>query len=105
MDTTKTGGPAFPTGLKATRTEMAGGKYEGTHVAEFAAAAAGMTLRDYFAAKALAGMLAEPLSDDIDPSSIFFTPNFDKENAQPGDRIAAAAYVLADAMLRARGEA
>ncbi|QUN56106.1 hypothetical protein [Burkholderia cenocepacia] len=86
MSEIKDGGPAFPWGE------------HGTHLG-------GMTLRDYFAAKALTGMLAEPLSDDTEPSSIFFTPNFDKEYAQPGDRIAAAAYVLADAMLRARGEA
>ncbi|WP_407971428.1 hypothetical protein ACJ51O_07975 [Burkholderia pyrrocinia] len=90
MNEINDGGPAFP--------EVPGDRngYEGK---------SGMTLRDYFAAKALAGMLAEPLSDDTEPGSIFFTPNFDKEHAQPGDRIAAAAYVLADAMLRARGEA
>ncbi|CAM2167922.1 conserved hypothetical protein [Burkholderia latens] len=65
----------------------------------------GMTLRDYFAAKALTGLLAEPISEGVAPSSIHCTPNFDAEGAQPGDRIAAAAYALADAMLRARGEA
>lgn len=45
---------------------------------------AGMTLRDYFAGEALAGMLADPDSDG-DPASF-------------GDR----AYMYADAMLKAR---
>ncbi|MDN7558829.1 hypothetical protein [Burkholderia orbicola] len=92
MDKINNGGPAFPRAAHEGETTIS-------------TVQPGMTLRDYFAAKALAGMLAEPLSDDTEPSSIFFTPNFDKEHAQPGDRIAAAAYVLADAMLRARGEA
>ncbi|MBU9461337.1 hypothetical protein KTE57_17345 [Burkholderia multivorans] len=84
MDTTKNGGPAFPTGLKATRIEMAGGRYEGTHVAEFAAAAEGMTIRDYFAGQAL---IATFLNG-------FAGPNED-------DR-AALCYRMADAMLRTR---
>ncbi|WP_447361574.1 hypothetical protein ACSC95_06005 [Burkholderia vietnamiensis] len=65
----------------------------------------GMSLRDYFAGKALIGLLAEPIVEGIEPSSITCTPNFDSDGAQPGDRIATAAYALADAMLRARGEA
>ncbi|MCA7945605.1 hypothetical protein [Burkholderia vietnamiensis] len=50
----------------------------------------GMTLRDYFAAKAIAGLLADPnvkLGDDRT------------------DKVAVLAYSVADAMLRARGEA
>lgn len=43
----------------------------------------GMSLRDYFAAKALSGLLVENLEPDI-------------------NRLAEAAYDLADAMLRAR---
>jgi hypothetical protein len=105
MNEINDGGPAFPTGLKATRIEMAGGRYEGTHVAEYAAAAPGMTLRDYFAAKALTGLLSEHLREGETASSIYCTPNFNDEHSKIGDRIAAAAYVLADAMLRARGEA
>ncbi|UXZ62568.1 hypothetical protein NUJ28_07595 [Burkholderia multivorans] len=65
----------------------------------------GMSLRDYFAGKALSGLLAEPIVEGIEPSSIHCTPNFDSDGAQPGDRIATAAYALADAMLRARGAA
>jgi hypothetical protein len=57
-----TGGPAFPTHLNLTQ---------------------GMTLRDYFAAKAMQGMLADPNTPEIID-------------------IAGAAYEVADAMLRAR---
>ncbi|UQN68043.1 hypothetical protein L0Z11_10030 [Burkholderia multivorans] len=87
MNKIKDGGPAFPTGLKATRIEMAGGRYEGTHVAEYAAAAPGMTLRDYFAGQAL---VATYLNGFAGPSN---------------DERALMAYRMADAMLRARGEA
>ena len=48
---------------------------------------AGMTLRDYFAAKAMQGLLASHGTD---------------ANAKT---VAKAAYIVADAMLRARGEA
>lgn len=47
----------------------------------------GMTLRDYFAAKAMQAMLAHPESSDT---------------AEP-ERFAYAAYTMADAMLKARG--
>lgn len=47
---------------------------------------AGMTLRDYFAAKAMQSYLRH--SGEV-----------------PMDRVAATAYAMADAMLRARGEA
>ena len=63
MSNTKTGGPAFPTGT----------------------AFQGMTLRDYFAAKAMQGICAS------DPGTYM-----------TNDRIAAEAYDLADAMLKAR---
>ena len=49
----------------------------------------GMTLRDYFAAKAMAGILSS-----VAPSL------FDEHSA----RIAARAYLTADAMLKARGQ-
>jgi hypothetical protein len=50
----------------------------------------GMTLRDYFAAKALAGMLADP---EVGRDGVDDEP----------ERIADAAYAYADAMLKARG--
>ncbi|MXF49646.1 hypothetical protein GR294_24450 [Raoultella sp. Lac2] len=54
----------------------------------------GMTLRDYFAAKALSGLLA----------------NYPESNCHPvaagnADEVAKQAYMLADAMLKARGDA
>ena len=70
MSTTNTGGPAFPTHLNLTQ---------------------GMTLRDYFAAKALQGLLADPEPFDLEDG--------DKTIA---DTYAREAYVYADAMLRAR---
>ena len=62
-----TGGPAFPT------TVYSNESYQG------------MTLRDYFAAKALQGMLAE-----------------NGGGARSNDDLAVIAYALADAMLKAR---
>ncbi|MDR9051735.1 hypothetical protein [Burkholderia multivorans] len=103
MNKINDGGPAFPTGLKATRIEMAGGRYEGTHVAEYAAAAPGITLRDYFAAKALQGLLADPSTNTaINSTDRDF---IEREQQKFADLTARAAYRMADAMLRARGEA
>lgn len=50
---------------------------------------AGMTLRDYFAAKAMQGMFASGVLTNKDTD----------------EKIAQDAYKIADAMLRARGEA
>jgi hypothetical protein len=47
----------------------------------------GMTLRDYFAGQALAGITADPSVEDMDQNEI-----------------AEAAYLYADAMLKARDE-
>ena len=70
MSYEKTGGPAFP---------VSQGHYE--H---------GMTLRDYFAAKAMAGIM-----NSVAPSL------FDEHSARAN---AARAYLMADAMLTARGQ-
>ena len=67
MNNTKTGGPAFPVQLAEYRVND------------------GMTLRDYFAAKAIQGLLAG------------YT-----KGVPPADITAAAAYSYADAMLKAR---
>ncbi|WP_065493989.1 hypothetical protein [Burkholderia sp. CCA53] len=103
MNKINDGGPAFGqvVELRCVRVEMDGS----TEWEPEAMVHGGLTVRDYFAAKALTGLLAEPVSEGVSPSSIHCTPGFDAEGAQPGDRIAAAAYALADAMLRARGEA
>lgn len=69
----KTGGPAFP--------------YSGVHKGEkenLIVDSHGMTLRDYFAAKAMQGRLANP------------------DWLYSYDRTATEAYQIADAMLRAR---
>jgi hypothetical protein len=60
--------PAFPTGTGVTPYKS------------------GMTLRDYFAAKAMMALIAHPDSDGDKPPSVF----------------AKTAYVMADAMLKAR---
>ncbi|HEJ9396125.1 TPA: hypothetical protein SMM67_003366 [Proteus mirabilis] len=70
--TDKTGGAAFP--IPAT-------ELHGTHT--------GMTLRDYFASKAMNGILVNTERNEF---------SFSKTN-----EIAAKAYELADAMLKARG--
>ena len=62
-----TGGPAFPY--------------------EFGSCNKGMTLRDYFAAKAMQGMLAE-----------------NGGGAVTNDKLADWAYLIADAMLKARNQ-
>ena len=69
MSNTNTGGPAFP-----------------SHGSMGEVAQEGMTLRDYFAAKAMQAMLTHPDSSDT---------------AGPQD-FALAAYTMADAMLAAR---
>lgn len=73
-DTDKTGGPAFP-----------GPYVDSDGSLEALWKQEGMSLRDYFAAKALQGLLASPN----------LTVQFD-------DALAQAAYKLSDAMLEAR---
>ena len=74
MNDIKTGGPAFPLHNHGTQTL-------GMHLS-------GMTLRDYFAAKAMQGYVSDSdWRSDMGPSDTAF-----------------AAYQLADAMLKARGE-
>ena len=74
MTSDKTGGPAFP-------------RNERYADGDLAAASQGMTLRDYFAGQALAGLLADP-SVLEDASGVAYT-----------------AYIFADAMIAARKEA
>jgi hypothetical protein len=69
------GGPAFPD--------------SGAHEPRIWAPSGGMTLRDYFAAKCIQGMLADPEVKDMDQ----FLRHGPKQ-----------AYAVADAMLKARGE-
>ena len=80
MSNTNTGGPAFPCDPFAAS--------EPKNVAEAKRLAEGMTLRDYFAAKAMQGILAgdHPITHD----------------SEPLPTVAKVAYAQADAMLKAR---
>jgi hypothetical protein len=63
----------------------------------------GMSLRDYFAAKAMQGLIAEPVEHGRTSFSAWITEDFTstKDTKRP-DRLATAAYRMADAMLKAR---
>jgi hypothetical protein len=74
MSNTNDGGPSFPTSDPNYETKYAG---------------EGMSLRDYFAAKALMGLMASR-----DPRTPRFIPDDD----------AMYVYAVADAMLKARGK-
>ena len=81
MNEQNNGGPAFPLSFKWDEPQFNG-----------------MTLRDYFAAKALQGLLACADSDDFEDQKLLrndydaYCLNF-----------ATSAYQMADAMLKARG--
>jgi hypothetical protein len=75
-----TGGPAFP--AQPTQRIAPGVTVESNN---------GMNLRDWFAGKALSGMLADP--------------NVKIGDASDDDHLSTLAYRLADAMIRARGAA
>ena len=74
MSNTNTGGPAFPHAVEYKGADCGGIVPHG-----------GMTLRDYFAAKALVGIIAHPEG----PAGLW-------------DKCALQAYEAADAMLKAR---
>ena len=90
MSAIDNGGPAFP---------LATSEYDlsGTNRAEVN----GMTLRDYFAAKAMQAIITKlPV---VDRESEFGKPVVDKIKYNAD--IAESAYWFADAMIKARGEA
>jgi len=63
----------------------------------------GMTLRDYFAAKAMAALIAEPNWDQESESGLALVFALTNDLTACGaDRYSAAAYRVADAMLTAR---
>ena len=59
----------------------------------------GMSLRDYFAAKAMAAFIAEPLNKGESSTAWRWTNQLQMSGP---DIIAHAAYMMADAMLKAR---
>src|SRR5690606_5992971 len=85
MNMINDGGPAFPLKEPVTRDAL------------------GMTLRDYFAGKAMAALIAEPVSEGW-PSTVARWANQVQGHAQMSgpDIVAHVAYMMADAMLRAR---
>ncbi len=92
----KTGGPAFPVssteevhriGIDAIEGLSDVGERDRLYIAATAQAAQGMTLRDYFAAKAMQGFCANPSTTD---------------GAGGYKEVASFAYQMADAMLAAR---
>jgi hypothetical protein len=65
----------------------------------------GMPLRDYFAAKAMAALIAEPVNEGRSSTAWHWTDQLRMHTQMSGpDIIAHAAYMMADAMLKARRE-
>lgn len=83
------GGGAFP--WVDTHTEGENGEYR-----QVVQSSGGMTLRDYFAAKAMQALIASPVAfEDLLGEKL-------KPGTQPGILLSAMAYVLADDMLKVR---
>jgi hypothetical protein len=80
MSNTNTGGPAFPTPKFDLN--------EAGQLTSFSVDTDGMTLRDYFAAKAMQGLVERNTNLDLTPHEACVTSVF--------------AYQMADAMLEAR---
>ena len=90
MSNTNTGGPAFPfPAYTYPNGEINHGE-------------GGMTLRDYFAAKAMQGIVCAPHSTDDDKTAaVYLSDGLGFSDGMRG-RVAVAAYAMADAMLKAR---
>lgn len=86
----KDGGPAFP--CDPFIASKPGNETVAKRLAE------GMSLRDYFAAKAMQGMLADR------ETILAFANNAHREMVGPNDLMATASYGMAEAMLRARSQ-
>lgn len=87
MNATNDGGPAFPVDCNW----QDGVPTSGVQTSSKTGMATGMTLRDYFAAKAMQGLLGAGRDAQYGQSSV--------------DDLSSAAYFIADAMLEARGAA
>lgn len=85
-DVTKSGGPAFPQRTEARDTNG--------YITELADVD-GMSLRDYFAAKAMQSLLGDYIPDRVIPEGPY-------AGKTERDVIADRAYDIADAMLKAR---
>lgn len=97
----KDGGPAFPGKRKGTVTGVASGAGVTPHYdSEFFA---GMSLRDWFASQALAGLTAGAAGNDDSMAGLFGVA--EKHGVSPHAHVAGAAYEFADAMLTERERA
>ena len=85
MSTTNTGGPAFPQDI--------GWCSPNQHI-QYRGPQGGMTLRDYFAAKAMQGILANGATNHANSKGQNLGENL--------QLVAPVAYEIADAMLKAR---
>lgn len=88
--TTNTGGPAFPV--------------QSVYIEDQQTNSAGMTLRDYFAAKAMIGLMSMERSGEyVDDEGL---PNDDEAGTLfvHTDFLAEEAYMIADMMLKARSK-
>jgi hypothetical protein len=83
----KDGGPAFPGGLS----EKDGAAIQG-----------GMSLRDYFAAKAMQAEMITTFSDATPQSADAFIKGCLRDGHTAEEHLASNAYKVADAMLKAR---
>jgi hypothetical protein len=88
MDWNKAGGAAFPLKEPMTHDEL------------------GMTLRDYFAAKALQGLISEPVPREKDGETTVTTimRHAGERFTSPARMFAHCAYAIADAMLAERAK-
>jgi len=92
MKDTNTGGPAFPQDYGHTKViaqMFDSGELTALELQKATRTLAGMTLRDYFAAKAMQGLITS--------ASLSRTESWYDE-----ERVAESAYKMADAMLKAR---
>lgn len=85
MNMINDGGPAFPLKGPGARDAL------------------GMSLRDYFAAKAMAALIAEPVSEGWTSTVAHWANQLQGREQMSGTEIVAhVAYLMADAMLKAR---
>ncbi len=86
------GGPAFP--LPVADQEC---------FSRFESGYGGMSLRDYFAAKAMAALIAEPVSELWQGTAAQWANQLQHTQLDGPSMVAHVAYMMADAMLKARG--
>lgn len=90
MSARNDGGPAFPGGVNSVYTDIDAGQ----------PTQAGMSLRDYFAAKALQSAI---ITDTVPGAACdAMIAEAVRNGREPEDQMAMSAYAFADAMLRAR---